>query len=196
MAPLVGRVAMQTTAVADLDRHAPLQGRRRILVVGSGGAGKSTFARALGAALQLPVIHLDRHYWRPGWVPTPAAEWNAVVAQLAAQDAWIMDGNYSGSLPVRLPRCDAMVFLDFPRTTCLWRVLKRRISATSHGRPDKADRCRERLTLEFVLWVWRYPKRSRRRILAAIEQNGARIETIRLTRPSEANKLLRVCASS
>ena len=46
-------------------RDAPtLRERRRILVVGSGGAGKSTFARQLGELTGLPVVHLDRHFWR------------------------------------------------------------------------------------------------------------------------------------
>jgi adenylate kinase family enzyme len=44
---------------------------RRVMVVGSGGAGKSTFAGALGAHTGLPVTHLDWHFWRPGWEPTP-----------------------------------------------------------------------------------------------------------------------------
>ena len=51
--------------------HSP----RRWLILGSGGAGKSTFARRLGALLDLPVIHLDRHYWNPGWVETEKDAW-------------------------------------------------------------------------------------------------------------------------
>ena len=102
-----------------------LRERRRILVVGSGGAGKSTFARRLGELTGLPVVHLDRHFWRPGWNPTPTNEWNETVAQLAAAPEWIMDGNFGGSLAIRGPRCDAVVFFDFPRVLCLWSVLKR-----------------------------------------------------------------------
>jgi adenylate kinase family enzyme len=81
---------------------------RRVLVIGSGGAGKSTFSVALGKRLELPVIHLDAHFWRPGWVETPKPEWRERVAQLAARDAWVMDGNYGGHVApapggVRLP---------------------------------------------------------------------------------------------
>ena len=49
------------------------RGMRRALVIGSGGAGKSTLARELGARAGLPVVHLDRLYWRPGWTKTPMA---------------------------------------------------------------------------------------------------------------------------
>ena len=102
-----------------------LRERRRILVVGSGGAGKSTFARQLGELTGLPVVHLDRHFWRAGWKATPTDEWNTTVAQLAATPEWIMDGNFGGSLAIRAPRCDAVVFFDFPRLICLWGVLQR-----------------------------------------------------------------------
>jgi len=34
----------------------------RILVLGSGGAGKSTLAKQLGKLLNIRVDHLDRHY--------------------------------------------------------------------------------------------------------------------------------------
>jgi adenylate kinase family enzyme len=55
---------------------------RRVAVVGSSGAGKSTFARDLGARTGLPVVHLDRPFWRPGWVETPREEWRRVRAFL------------------------------------------------------------------------------------------------------------------
>jgi len=67
---------------------------QRIAVVGSGGAGKSTFATELGRRLGLPVIHLDEHYWQPGWVATPAEQWQDRQRGLVAYDCWIVDGNY------------------------------------------------------------------------------------------------------
>ena len=67
---------------------------RRVLVIGISGAGKSTFARELAARIGLPLIHLDKEFWRPGWVTTQQPQWRARVAALAAQDTWIIDGNY------------------------------------------------------------------------------------------------------
>lgn len=98
---------------------------KRVLVIGCGGAGKSTFARQLGARLQLPVIHLDAHYWRPGWVEPSKSEWATTVDGLLAGEAWVMDGNYGGTLPTRLAVCDCVVFIDLPRWLCIWRVLRR-----------------------------------------------------------------------
>ena len=67
---------------------------QKVLVIGSGGAGKSTFARHLGKCLNIDVIHLDALYWHLGWVETPRAEWRKVINELLRRDAWIIDGNY------------------------------------------------------------------------------------------------------
>ncbi len=68
----------------------------KVLVIGSGGAGKSTFARRLGKLLDIEVIHLDALYWNPGWVETPKAAWAETVAELVKRDSWIMDGSGAG----------------------------------------------------------------------------------------------------
>src|SRR6478672_12302851 len=109
---------------------------QRALVIGSPGAGKSTFARALAARTGLPLIHLDREYHLPGWVEPPEADWRARIDQLIAGDRWIIDGNYGGSMDVRLNRADTVILLDYPSWLCLWRVVSR--IATLHGRvrPD------------------------------------------------------------
>jgi adenylate kinase family enzyme len=134
---------------------------RRVLVVGSGGAGKSIFATRLGERTGLPVIHLDALYWRSGWKQTPQEEWAGVVDALVARDAWVMDGNYGGTLDARLAACDTVVFLDLPRRVCLWRVLRRWLRHRGRTRPDMAPGCEERLSLEFLRWIWQY--RARRR---------------------------------
>jgi adenylate kinase family enzyme len=100
-----------------------LHERHGILVVGSGGAGKSTFARKLGEL---------------GWTQTPTAEWKGLVTQLVDTPEWIMDGNFGGSLVLRVPRCDVVVFFDFPRLVCLWGVVKRRFQFAGRARPGPA----------------------------------------------------------
>ncbi|WP_218106970.1 hypothetical protein [Micromonospora haikouensis] len=113
---------------------------RRILVVGSSGAGKSTLARAVAGRLDLPLVHLDRHYWRPGWIAPDHAVWRTTVAALAAEPAWVMDGNYGSSLDLRLPRADLLVLVDLPWPLCLARVVRRRWARRSSGRPDLPPR--------------------------------------------------------
>jgi len=163
---------------------------RKILVIGSGGAGKSTFATELGARLKLEVIHLDSCYWQAGWQETPKAEWQAKVAELIARDAWVMDGNYSGTLELRLKACDTVIFLDLPRTLCLWRVMKRAMLYWGQPRPDMAAGCPERLTFEFVQWIWQYPRRTRPKVLARLQACADAKQIIHLRSRADVEKYL------
>lgn len=141
---------------------------RRVVVVGCGGAGKTTFALELGRALDLPVVHLDRFYWRPGWEPTPSGEWPAILEAALSGDRWIADGNYFSTLAWRASVADTVVFLDVPRRVCLARAVRRAL--TTRHRPDMADGCRERIDPGFLRWIWRFPTRDRPRLLAALER--------------------------
>lgn len=138
---------------------------RQVLVIGSGGAGKSTVAAQIGERLGLPVINLDALYWQPGWVETPKDEWEQIVQQLLQREAWVMDGNYGGTLDLRLGAADTVIFLDLPRLLCLWRIVKRRAQFHGQSRPDMARDCPERLTAEFIRWIWTYPQEHQPRIL-------------------------------
>ena len=154
---------------------------KRILIIGSGGAGKSTVATKLGQFLNLEVNHLDKCYWRPGWVEPPREVWVQTVTDLISRDSWIIDGNYSGTLEVRMHRCDTIVFLDMSRLVCVWRIVKRNLQYRSSDRPDMAQGCPEKLDPGFVSWVWNYPRRSRPQVVELIRthQNGKRVIWLR-----------------
>ena len=128
----------------------------RVLVLGPCGSGKSTLARALGERTGLPVIHLDKERFGPGWVDPDDETWSRRVESLAARPSWVMDGNYSDTLHFRLPRADTAIVLDFPTALCFWRVLKR--VAINYGRTrfDMAEGCREHLSFEFLWFVLRF----------------------------------------
>ena len=156
----------------------------KILVIGCGGSGKTTFARRLAARTGLPLIHLDALFWRPGWDPTPPAQWHAQVEELVRREAWIMDGNYGGTLDIRLAACDAVVFLDIPRVVCLWRVLRRQLQHGGQNRAELPAGCPERLSWEFVKWIWTYPARRRGSILQRLSEleDGKRVFVLRSSR--------------
>jgi adenylate kinase family enzyme len=143
---------------------------QKVLVIGSSGAGKSVFAARLAERTGLPLIHLDAIYWRPGWVKTPKDEWVRTVDGLLARGRWVMDGNYAGTLDRRLAACDTVVFLDLPRTVCLWHAVKRRIAFGHGARLDMIPGCSERLTWEFIRWIWEYPRTQRPRVLASLAE--------------------------
>jgi adenylate kinase family enzyme len=97
----------------------------RVLVIGCPGAGKTAFARKLAKSTGLPLIHLDFHHWRPGWQLPDLKVWRQQVVALAAAPAWIMDGNYSNTYDVRMPRADTVIWLDYSHRICMRRVLLR-----------------------------------------------------------------------
>jgi adenylate kinase family enzyme len=164
---------------------------RRVLVIGSGGAGKSTFAKRLGAATRLPVIHLDACYWRAGWSPMPKDEWLRTVDEIAARETWIMDGNYGGTLDRRLAGCDTVIFLDLPRLVCLRRALWRSIRFRGRSRPDMAPGCPERITMEFVRWIWTYPNERRPDIVRRLQALDPEKRVVILKSTREVEQFLR-----
>ena len=144
---------------------------RRWLIVGASGSGKSTLARQLAASLELPLVHLDLHFWGPDWTPTPKPEWTKKVRELAADDAWVMDGNYSGTIAERLPRAEVMVVIDRNPWQCLWRVIRRRRSPSA--RPDIPADCIDRPRLsdaQFFWWILTYRRRSMPKVLRRAEE--------------------------
>jgi adenylate kinase family enzyme len=158
---------------------------RRVLVVGISCAGKTTLAQRLAEATRLPLIHLDREHWLPGWQEPPRAEWRARVAVLAAADAWIMDGNYTGSFDIRMPRADAIVWLDYRPVKCIARVLGRVAANWGCSRADMAEGCPERLDRKFLLYIWHFRQKYRPHIERAITNFGAHAKVFRVTRDAE-----------
>jgi adenylate kinase family enzyme len=143
---------------------------QRVMIIGSAGSGKSTLSQALGRILDLPVIHLDKYYWKPNWVPTPNDEWDEVVEQLAMKEQWIIDGNYSRTLDIRILRADLIIFMDMPRWLCMYGILKRRVMYHNKTRGDLNEGCPEKIDFEFVKWVWNYRKRSRGKTIEKLEK--------------------------
>lgn len=159
-------------------------------MIGCSGAGKSTLARQLAAQQALPLVHLDAEYWLPGWNKPSRADWRKTVAGLVAQEQWVMDGNYSGTFDLRMPRADVIVFLDLPRLVCLRGILWRPIRYWGQQRPDMGPACIERHDWPFVKYVWGFRDTARPKIIAALETLGADAKLVHLRSRREAAKLI------
>ena len=154
----------------------------RIAIIGCGGAGKSSLARQLGELTGLPVVHLDREHWQPGWVEPDREEWRTRVTELAAGERWIIDGNYGGTMGIRIERADTIVFMDYSRWLCLYRAVKRAVIEKGQPRPDMAPGCEEKVDLKFYKWIWQYRATRRPGILAMLrkaESAGKRVVILR-----------------
>ena len=98
---------------------------KRIHVVGQGGSGKTSLAAEIGARLGLPHTELDSIFWHPDWQHSPPGKFESQVEEIAAGEAWVVDGNYSRTRPILWLRVETVVWLDYPLLVCLWRLWKR-----------------------------------------------------------------------
>ena len=162
----------------------------RILVIGCSAAGKSTVAREMGRILGLEVIHLDKLLWGPGCqLAEPRKECQAVLC-LLDRPQWIIDGNYTASLPMRLAAADTVVVVDFSRLRCLGRAIKRLMQYRGRTRPDMGEGCPEQLNLEFLRWIWNYPRQERPQLFRQLDQHGGHTRVVFLRNPQEVERWL------
>lgn len=153
---------------------------QKIILIGSGGSGKSTLARAMGKKLNYPVDHLDSLLWRPNWEAVSREDQRQIQQTLISRDTWIIDGNYGGTLDLRIDAADTIIFIDLPRTLCLYRALKRTWRYRKTGRPDMAPNCPEKLSFDFLKWIWRFPVDKRPDILLMLAATSGK-QVVHLT---------------
>src|SRR5438270_4302834 len=142
----------------------------KIVVIGSAGAGKSTFAQKLGSILNINVIHLDRYFWQSRWKEKPRITRIEIQQHLVQEERWIIEGTYLSSSDSRLNAADTIIFLDVPRLLCLWRAIKRRFASGEQPRPDLPEGCQEKLRLAYILKVLVFPHRGRKLLFEKIEE--------------------------
>ena len=134
------------------------------MIIGCGGAGKSTLARKLGEKTGLPVVHLDQIWWAPGhWQHIEKPEFDEKLAGELKKPRWILDGNFNRTIEARLEACDTVIYLDYPRLVCIKNWLGRVLKNWGHHRPDMTEGCTEWIDPEFVKWIWNFNKNNRSR---------------------------------
>lgn len=133
---------------------------RKIAVIGGSGAGKSTLAKQLGSQLNIPVYHLDDIFWKPGWNSIERSKLIEEQKIILQNDSWVIDGNYSASMDIRLHDADTVIFLHYKTIRYLYGVVKRRIQYHKKTRPDMGKDCEEKLDLEFLNWVYQFNKQK------------------------------------
>ncbi len=143
---------------------------KRALIIGSPGAGKSCFARRLSEKTGLPLIHLDQIWHCPDKTSIPRAEFDARLGELLCGDAWIIDGNYARTLPLRLVHADIVFLFDLPVEVCLAGVRAR----IGHARED-IPWVEETLDPEFREFIEKFPEETLPRIAALLQDFSGRL---------------------
>jgi adenylate kinase family enzyme len=163
---------------------------KKIVIIGSGGSGKSTFSRKLGEVTQLPVYHLDALYWKPGWIPTPNDEWDHLQKELIKKNEWIIDGNYGRTLDIRMSEADTIIFFDLSRWVTTYRIIKRRVMYHGRTRPDLTEGCPERLDFKFIKWVWNFRRDKRPGIIEKLKRHSKNKQIIIFKSTSDARLIM------
>jgi adenylate kinase family enzyme len=164
---------------------------RRIAIIGPAGVGKSRLAQTLAEATGIEVIHLDALFWQPGWVPTPAAEWEATQRRVVERDTWIVEGLHEPTVHLWLDAADTVVLFDTPPLASIWGVTRRRLLRSEPG-PDIPAGCEpapfHRAATKFLRYLWEYRRRTRVELFAELDKPrpGRRVVVLRRERDLQA----------
>ena len=156
----------------------------KIMVIGCPGGGKSTFARALGEIIKLPVYHLDMLNWNADKTTVDRETFLLRLGSVLEKDRWIIDGNYSFSMEMRLKECDAVFFLDYPAKVCLDGVRTR----MGKPRPDMPW-IEQEYDEEFIQFIKSFKTERCPQIYALLEKYSDKPKVVFKTR-AEAEEFL------
>lgn len=139
----------------------------KLSVIGYSGSGKSTLAARFGGMMGVPVLHLDKVQFLPGWQERDLEEAREMVKEFLDQNqsgGWAIDGNYSKfHYERRMEESDLILFMNFPRRVCLVQALCRNWKYRGKSRESIADGCDEKMDLEFLQWIlWKGRNKARR----------------------------------
>lgn len=159
---------------------------QRVAIIGCGGSGKTTVGRRLAAALDTTITHLDAVYYDDEWNKLPQDKFAAIQEELVAADTWVIDGNYAGTLPIRLRRATHIIFLDLPGITCLWGIAQRRLRYRGGQHNDGVY---DNVNWGFIKYVWGYRKEMAPRVRALLDDHAGGAEVFIVRSRREANRL-------
>ena len=140
---------------------------KRIIVIGCPGSGKSTVSRALHTKIGIPLYHLDMMYWNADKTTVERSVFLARLSSVLEKEQWIIDGNYSSTMELRMAACDTVIFLDYPLEVCLEGIKERRGKARSDMPWIETEEDEE-----FIDFIKRYNEQQKPKVLALLGKYG------------------------
>lgn len=160
----------------------------KVLIVGCGGAGKSTLAVEMGKRFGLSIVHLDKLWWLPNWQNRSEQDFDIMLVDELVKNDWIIEGNYFRTFAMRLKYADFCIYLDYDTELCVQSVYERAQKYKGTTRPDMADGCTEHIDDEFKNWITSFKENVRPSMLSELK-TGATPYIIFQTRATTANWL-------
>jgi len=130
----------------------------KIMIFGRPGGGKSTFALKLHKATGIPLHHLDKYFYVSNWIERDYQEFLSLQQAIVDKSSWIIDGNCTRSLKMRYHRANLVVYFNYPRWLCYWRIFKRLFNKNTEIN-DRADGCEETINLKLLSYMWSFENR-------------------------------------
>lgn len=150
-------------------------------------------ASALGEKTGLPVYHMDKIHYRPGWVERSRADKDRMTHEVHMKDRWIFEGGHSSTYAERVARADTFVWLDVPVGLRMIRVLRRSVRYYGQSRPDLPEGCPERFnwqTVDFLKFIWRTRHSARTKLEAIYRAPPPHLAVHRLTSLDDVRSFL------
>ncbi|MEG1772219.1 MAG: AAA family ATPase [Clostridia bacterium] len=144
---------------------------QKIIILGCPGSGKTTLSLFLGERLEIPVVHLDKIFWKSGWVESSKSEFDEKLSVELKKERFIIDGNYIRTLKTRVLASDTAIYIDFHSPICIFRVLKRIKKASGTTRADMGENCPERFDPEFMKYILDFNKKQRKKIYLILKES-------------------------
>ena len=147
----------------------------KILIIGNGGSGKSTLSLSISSLLKIPALHLDEIYWNNGWRKNTLSEFDTNVKNFMLSPKWIIEGTPMHGIELRAQEADTIVFLDYNRVVCIYRLLKRAFKNIFLLKTNKIARSPAKFfSIKAIRWVWGFNKEKKQIIMRILNEKKSK----------------------